>query len=124
MALTGKGRISQKMRDNVHRAVEELGYVYNQSAANLRQKRSNIVGMVTPDITNPFYSEMIAGLSHYLEENDALLFLANSEESLERQNKFLDSLLSQNAGGVVMCPVTELTQVTLRLFRREGFPLF
>ncbi|WP_197740090.1 hypothetical protein [Vibrio taketomensis] len=50
---------------------------------------------------------MIAGLSHYLEEQDSLLFLANAEESVERQSKFIDSLLSQNAGGVVMCPAME-----------------
>ncbi|WP_232060896.1 LacI family DNA-binding transcriptional regulator [Vibrio taketomensis] len=106
MVLTNKGRISATTRERVLEAVNELGYVYNQAAANLRHKRSNLVGLVTPDITNRF-SEMIAGLSHYLEEQDSLLFLANAEESVERQSKFIDSLLSQNAGGVVMCPAME-----------------
>ncbi|CAH8189962.1 Maltose regulon regulatory protein MalI (repressor for malXY) [Vibrio aestuarianus] len=123
MVLTNKGRISATTRERVLEAVKELGYVYNQAAANLRHKRSNLVGLVTPDITNPFFSEMIAGLSHYLEEQDSLLFLANAEESVERQSKFIDSLLSQNAGGVVMCPAMETNLDFLETVQSRGFPI-
>ncbi|MCW8345677.1 LacI family DNA-binding transcriptional regulator [Vibrio sp. ZSDZ65] len=123
MVLTNKGRISVTTRERVLEAVKELGYVYNQAAANLRHKRSNLVGLVTPDITNPFFSEMIAGLSHYLEEQDSLLFLANAEESVERQSKFIDSLLSQNAGGVVMCPAMETNLDFLETVQSRGFPI-
>ncbi|ODS10540.1 LacI family DNA-binding transcriptional regulator [Vibrio scophthalmi] len=123
MVLNNKGRISTTTRERVIEAVKTLGYVYNQAAANLRQKRSNLVGLVTPDITNPFYSEMIAGLSHYLEEQDSLLFLANAEESVQRQEKFIDSLLSQNAGGVVICPAMETNLDYLKTVQSRGFPI-
>ncbi|MDV7106102.1 LacI family DNA-binding transcriptional regulator [Vibrio sp. TH_r3] len=123
MVLTNKGRISTMTRKRVLESVKDLGYVYNQAAANLRHKRSNLVGLVTPDITNPFYSDMIAGLSHYLEEQDSLLFLANAEESVERQNKFIDSLLSQNAGGVVVCPAMGTDIDFLKTVQGRGFPI-
>jgi DNA-binding LacI/PurR family transcriptional regulator len=123
MVLTSKGRISEATRSKVLQAIEELGYVYNQAAANLRHKRSNLVGLVIPDITNPFYSEMIAGLSHYLEQQNTLLFLANAEENVERQDKFIDSLISQNAGGMVMCPATDTNVDYLKTVRGRGFPV-
>ncbi|GAL16835.1 maltose regulon regulatory protein MalI [Vibrio maritimus] len=66
---------------------------------------------------------MIAGLSHFLEERDSLLFLANAEESVERQDKFIDSLLSQNAGGVVMCPAMETNLDYLETVQSRGFPV-
>ena len=87
MVLCNKGRISQSTRERVLKALDESGYVYNQTAANLRNRSSNQVGLLLHDITNPFYGEMTAGLSHEMERHDLLLFLANSEESAERQQK-------------------------------------
>ncbi len=123
MSLNNKGRISSKTREKVLQAVDELGYVYNQVAANLRLSRSNIVGLLIHDITNPFYGEMIAGLSHWLEENDTLLFLANAEESVQRQNKFIESLMSQNVGGVVLCPANNTDIHYLKTLQKRGFPV-
>ncbi|SON52678.1 LacI family DNA-binding transcriptional regulator [Vibrio tapetis] len=123
MVLTNKGRISEATRAKVLKAVDELGYIYNQAAANLRHKRSNLVGLLIPDITNPFYAELIAGLSHWLEENDSLLFLANAEENVARQDKFIESLISQNAGGLVLCPAKDTDVSFLNTVRGRGFPI-
>ena len=112
MTLRNKGRISEHTRQRVLRAIDELGYVYNQTAANLRNKSSNQVGLLLHDITNPFYAEMTAGLSREMEHHDLMLFLANSEESATRQQQFTDSLQRNNAAGMVICA----TQTTPRSF--------
>lgn len=114
MVLCNKGRISQSTRERVLKALDESGYVYNQTAANLRNRRSNQVGLLLHDITNPFYSEMTAGLSHEMERHELLLFLANSEESAERQQKFVDSLMRNNVSGMVLCAARETPQAFLR----------
>lgn len=103
MTLRNKGRISEQTRQRVLKAIDELGYVYNQTAANLRNKSSNLVGLLLHDITNPFYAEMTVGLSREMEAHDLMLFLANSEESAERQQRFMDSLQRNNAAGMVIC---------------------
>lgn len=103
MTLRNKGRISEQTRQRVLKAIDELGYVYNQTAANLRNKSSNQVGLLLHDITNPFYAEMTVGLSREMEAHDLMLFLANSEESAERQQQFMDSLQRHNAAGMVIC---------------------
>lgn len=123
MVLTNKGRISEKTREKVLNAIDELGYIYNQSAANLRHKRSNLVGLLIPDITNPFYAELIAGLSHLLEAHDSLLFLANTEDNVAKQNKLIDSLISQNAGGLVLCAAKETDMGFLRTVKKRGIPI-
>ncbi|MGL4860334.1 MAG: LacI family DNA-binding transcriptional regulator [Enterobacteriaceae bacterium] len=103
MVLRNRGRISESTRQRVLAAIEQSGYVYNQTAANLRNRSSNQVGLLLHDITNPFYAEMTAGLSQEAERHELMLFLANSEESVHRQQKFVDSLLQHNASGMVLC---------------------
>ncbi|MDD1780359.1 LacI family DNA-binding transcriptional regulator [Enterovibrio sp. ZSDZ35] len=123
MVLTNKGRISDKTRKRVLDAVSELGYIYNQAAANLRHKRSNSVGLLIPDIVNPFYAELIAGLSGYLEENEVLLFLAHTEENVAKQNRLIESLISQNAGGLILCPAPDTDKQFLSSVKHRGIPI-
>ncbi|HKS33535.1 MAG TPA: LacI family DNA-binding transcriptional regulator [Enterobacteriaceae bacterium] len=122
MVLRNKGRISQATRERVLKALDESGYVYNQTAANLRNRSSNQVGLLLPDITNPFYSEMTAGLSHEMERHELLLFLANSEESGDRQQKFVDSLMRNSACGMVLCAARETPQSFFDGLKRRNIP--
>lgn len=122
MVLRNKGRISQATRERVLKALDESGYVYNQTAANLRNRSSNQVGLLLPDITNPFYSEMTAGLSHEMERHELLLFLANSEESGDRQQKFVDSLMRNSACGMVLCAARDTPQSFFDGLKRRNIP--
>lgn len=122
MVLRNRGRISQATRDRVFKALDETGYVYNQTAANLRNRSSNQVGLLLHDITNPFYSEMTAGLSHEMERHELLLFLANTEESEGRQQKFVDSLMRNNACGMVLCAARETPQSFFDSLKRRNIP--
>lgn len=122
MVLRNRGRISQATRDRVLKALDETGYVYNQTAANLRNRSSNQVGLLLHDITNPFYGEMTAGLSHEMERHDLLLFLANSEESGERQQRFVDSLMRNSACGMVLCAARETPQSFFDGLKRRNIP--
>lgn len=64
---------------------------------------------------------MTAGLSHEM-ERDLLLFLANSEESAERQQKFVDSLMRNNVGGMVLCAARETPQAFFDGLKRRSIP--
>lgn len=122
MVLRNRGRISDATRQRVLKALDDLGYVYNQTAANLRNRTSNQVGLLLHDITNPFYGEMTAGLSQEMERHDLLLFLANSEESGVRQQKFVDSLMRNNACGMVLCAARETPPLFFETLKRRNIP--
>lgn len=122
MVLRNRGRISDATRRRVLKVLNELGYVYNQTAANLRNRTSNQVGLLLHDITNPFYAEMTAGLGQEMERHDLLLFLANSEESGERQQKFVDSLMRNNACGMVLCAAKETPPLFFETLKRRNIP--
>ena len=122
MTLRNKGRISDYTRQRVLKAIDELGYVYNQTAANLRNKSSNQVGLLLHDITNPFYAEMTAGLSREMEHHDLMLFLANSEESAARQQQFMDSLQRNSAAGMVICAAQPTPHSFFESLQRRHMP--
>ena len=107
------GRISPSTRGNVLRAMAEIGYVYNEGAADLRRGTSRTVGLLIHDIANPFYAEMTAGLTAVLEKQGFLVYLANSAESAERQDRFLNSFRQRDVAGCILCPARFTPEATL-----------
>lgn len=123
LTLRGKGRISEQTRKRIFAAIEEVGYVYNQSAANLSSKKSNSVGLILHDITNPIYNQLTAGISHKFDESGYLLFLANCEANADKQQRFIESLMSQNTAGLIICPAKGLDTDYLHALRRRNIPV-
>ena len=106
LVLRGSPLVAQETRDRVQASIAELGYIYNRGAANLRAARTDVVGLLVCEINNPFYGELTAGVEEVLDEKGVVAFLANTAESLERQDRFLQRMREQNVDGVILCPAT------------------
>jgi LacI family transcriptional regulator len=102
LVLRDSPLVADATRDKIRATMEELGYVYNRGAANLRSRRSKTIGLVVCEITNPFYAEMVAGIDTVMDRNGWITFLANSSESPERQARFIQRIREQNADGIIL----------------------
>ena len=58
-ALNGSGYVSEKSKNKIKKAVEELDYIPNQWIRNLYKKRTGIIGVMTPDIIHPYFSKSL-----------------------------------------------------------------
>ena len=67
LVLRDSPLVARKTRERVHRAVEELGYIYNRRAANLRGQRTKTIGLLVPNISNPFFAELTIGVDATLD---------------------------------------------------------
>lgn len=135
LVLKGSSLVKSETRDRVERAIEQLGYVYNRSAANLRTARSSFVGMVISDLMNPFFTELAVGIEDALYRTGFVPILANTNEDLDRQSHVLQSLREHGVAGIIMSPargtdawsMSELLSrslpVVLTMRRIEGSPL-
>jgi LacI family transcriptional regulator len=85
LAMQGSALLRPETRQQVLAAADALGYVYNRGAANLRKARSDIVGMVINDLTNPFFAELAVGCEGVLSAAGHVVFLSNTSESVVRQ---------------------------------------
>ena len=102
LVLRDSPLVAEATRSKIRATMEELGYVYNRGAANLRSQRSKTIGLVVCEITNPFYAEMVAGIDTVMDQNGWIAFLANSSESPERQARFIQRIREQNADGIIL----------------------
>lgn len=90
-------------RERVEQTLAAVGYVYNRGAARLRTGLSGTIGVIVPEITNPFYAELTAGIDEKLDAAGRLAFLANSNESPQRQERFVRRIKEQGVDGLILC---------------------
>ena len=100
-ALSGKKYVSPKLKDTVMQTIEELGYKPSKIAQNLKQNRTYFIGLMIPDITNPYFAEIARGIEKVCLENDFQFFLTNTDGEIKQERKILDTFLSQRVEGVI-----------------------
>jgi LacI family repressor for deo operon, udp, cdd, tsx, nupC, and nupG len=100
-ALANPERVNARTRDRIERAASELGYVPSVLARNLSSGRSGTVALLVPDVTNPFYFDIIRGTQYQLKAAGYAQILVDTEESTDVE---LESLrqLRRAADGVIL----------------------
>ncbi len=104
LALRNSTLVAEETRKRVHALAEELGYIYNRSAASLRTARTNIVGLVVHDILNPYFAELVSAVETELGRRGQTVILFNHGDDPLRQRQFLETLLQYRADGMILCP--------------------
>jgi LacI family transcriptional regulator len=96
--------VSPKTLERVQNTIADLGFVPNGFARQLRSGYSRTIGLVVPDVANPFFTEVARGVEDAASKRDYAVFLCNSDESLEKENKYLSVLIQQQVRGVLITP--------------------
>lgn len=100
--LNGVSTVTEENRIKVENAIAQLGYRRNQAAFQLRSNRSNSIGLVIPDITNPFYPEVARGVDDMARSSRFNMFLCNKDRSDQKENDAVEALLEKNVDGIVL----------------------
>jgi LacI family transcriptional regulator len=106
----------------VERALEETGYIPNTVARNLRTRRTDAIGLVLPDMTNPFFTTLAHGVETAARESDISLLLANSDEREDEERRLVPVLLQRQVDGLLIVPAGT-GEAAVRLCRERGVPL-
>jgi LacI family transcriptional regulator len=122
LVLRAQTGVGAETRERVTKAMRELGYVYNRGAANLRQSRSSVVGMIINDLTNPFFAQLAVGIERALSIAGHMPFMANTGESVVRQAELMRSMREHGAAGLIICPAFDTDADQLNDIASE-FPL-
>jgi LacI family transcriptional regulator len=88
----------------VQQTIKELGFVPNGFARQLRSGVSRTLGLVVPDVGNPFFTEVARGVEDAARKRDYAVFLCNSDESLEKEDRYINVLIEQHVRGVLITP--------------------
>ncbi|QBO36556.1 LacI family transcriptional regulator [Periweissella cryptocerci] len=101
--LNGKGeRFPLATREKVIAAKDELGYVPNYSAQTMRNSGTITMGVLVPDIHNPFFSRFFQGVQDYGKYHNLRIILVSSDGDHERDVKNVDELIGRSADGLII----------------------
>lgn len=123
LVLKGSDSVHPATRDRVNAAIRDLGYVYNRGAANLRQARSNIVGMIINDLTNPFFAELAVGIERSFQSAGYVPFIANTAENPVRQAEVIKLMREQGVAGLIVSPARGTPADALDGLQAAGIPV-
>lgn len=120
--LNNSGYVSQDARTRVEAAVSELGYVPNTLGLSLRFKRTRTIALVLTDITNPFFTTIARGVEDAASDQGFTVILCNTDESENKQARYLTSLLQKRVDGILLVPARNAPGPVHWLHRR-GTPV-
>ncbi|WP_158609851.1 MULTISPECIES: LacI family DNA-binding transcriptional regulator [unclassified Micromonospora] len=100
--LSGKRWVAEGTQETVRDVIRQLGYRPNNVARSLRTRRSRMVAVVVPDITNTFYAVLTRGLADAVDGAGYGTYVCNTDGNAEREDAFLADVLDRGVDGVVM----------------------
>jgi LacI family transcriptional regulator len=104
-ALNNSKEISKLTRERILKACEEMGYRPNAAAKCLISNKTNMIGLLIPDISNQYYSYVSKGVSAHLEELGYGLILCNTDRTPSNEMKYMDFLTQKRVDGIIIIPV-------------------
>ena len=115
--------VAEATRERVLGAIDELGFVWNGGARQLRGIRSPAIALIVLDFSNPFFTEVARGVERAAADADHLVILASSGSVASREARALQLLDEQRVAGVLMSPSTKQPSRRLREIRSHGTPV-
>ncbi|MGN6479042.1 LacI family DNA-binding transcriptional regulator [Luteibacter sp.] len=93
--------VSEETRLRIHEVVKRLGYTPNALARNLRTARTRLIVALVPDISNPFFSEVIRGIEQVAYETGYSVLLGETQSNLVREQAYAVMVAARQADGIV-----------------------
>lgn len=115
--------VADRTRDRVEQVMADLDYVRDIGAARLRNNSSRTIGVIVPNLVNPFFTEFLAGAEQVLGEGDRVVLLANSHDDPKRQSEILQRFRGHGVDGVILCPAKGTDPRLLTRMRDWGLPV-
>ena len=111
LVLNGRPtRISEQTKKRVLDVAKKFNYKSNQIAVSLATQRTKTLGLVLPNLTNPLFPRLAAGLEKEAQENGYALFLCNCEEKAELFLDYLETMQRRCIDGLVMLLPSEIDE--------------
>lgn len=100
-ALSNPDLLSESTRTAVFEAIRETGYRVNQAARNLRKQRAGAVLILVPSLSNPFFSQILAGISRTLSDTEYSVLITDSSVVSDPKTSFVDYFLDSRVDGMI-----------------------
>jgi len=115
--------VSPTLRERVEIAIRDLDYSPNEIARSLKVKQTRMLAMVLPDITNPFFPEIIRGAEDTAFERGYFLLTANTDEQIGRERRIVSALRSYRVDGILLASAPGKDSSHIRSIMKGGISI-
>lgn len=122
-ALNGNYGVKQQTRDHVKLVAKEMGYRPNRVARGLVTGRSQSLALIVSNIRNPFFAEVARGAEDAAQKAGMDLILCNSDLDLDKQMRYVQSLLEKRVDGIMMYSVASLSRADQDRLSQANAPI-
>ena len=125
LVMNGKGDergINKETQEKVRRKAEELNYIPNQYARGLRMGRTNTIGVIVPDISNPFYAHLCKAIEMEASIKGYNIIICNTFEDTQKEKKLITDLINRNIDGLVLASSFD-NKNEIESLKMDNFPI-
>ena len=117
--LNRPGLVAPETVKRVQQVMEELGYIPNGYVKQMSVGHSRTLGLVVPNVFNPFFAEVARGVEDAAAKKNYAVFICNTDESPDREERFMGVLVEQLVKGVLITP-TSMKPAHIKTLRERG----
>jgi LacI family transcriptional regulator len=121
-ALNGTGQVAEAKRAAIDAAVEQLGYRPNTIARSLVTRSTQTIALLLPEITNPFYADLVTGIQQLTLERDYTMLLCTTGFDADQEERYLRLLRAKHVDGALVDGLV-LPPERIARFVEDGFPI-
>lgn len=119
-----KSHVGKKLRQRVELAIRKLNYRPNLLARSLAKQKTHTIGMIVPDISNPFFPMVVRGAEDAAQKRGYNLLLCNSDDTQEKEENALELLLSKRVDGILLTKaICDLSPPLRKLVQEMKVPI-
>src|SRR4249920_2716717 len=121
--INGREGVDLETQRKVEAAIEALDYVPNRVARGLVSQRTATIGLIVPDVVNPFFSPVVRGAETAARKAGYRLLLCNSEGDLRLEREYIEDLVSHRVDGLLLAPASDHSRHSVFPLLRRNFPV-
>src|SRR6476659_9084141 len=121
--VNGREGVDAETQRRVEEAVLALDYVPNRIARGLLSQKTQTIGLIVPDVANPFFAPVVRGAESAARKAGYRVLLCNSEGDLRLEREYVEDLVAHRIEGLLLAPASDRSRLALLPLVKGGFPL-
>src|SRR5688572_19561964 len=121
--INSRKGVASETQQRVEKVIAELNYVPNRIARGLNSQKTQTIGLIVPDVVNPFFGPVVRGAETAARKAGYRVLLCNSEGDLRLEREYIDDLISHRVEGLLLAPASDHSRLALLPLLKGGFPL-
>ncbi|MDQ0218087.1 LacI family transcriptional regulator [Peribacillus cavernae] len=120
--INKQGGVRKKTEERIVKAINELGYIRSAVARSMKKKETNTIGIIVPDIRNPFFPSVVSGIERMARDKGYYTILSSTNESLIVEEEVVKIFIERGVDGVIITTANENGN-HIKLLQEQGIPL-